>query len=66
VGQPLDECAQIIGRVKTAAQLIGQLRIEAIRTILAFKPVQVIELTLARSEHPFAGRHLAGHNTSGI
>ena len=66
MGQAFNEGAQIIGRVKTAPQLIGQLRIEAVRTVLAFKPGQVIELALARSEHPFAGGHLSGHNIAGV
>ena len=44
----------------------AQLRIEAVGAVLAFKPVQVIELALACGTHPFAGRHLAGNHSPGV
>jgi hypothetical protein len=66
MGQSLDERAEVVCRVKTAAVLVCELRIEVVRAGPSFELGEVIQLSLASSLHPSAGKDFSGHHLLGV
>jgi hypothetical protein len=66
VWQALDEGAQLVGRPKTAPQLVGQRWVEAVGTVPARDPRQIVELALAGLAHPLVGQNFAGDDSPGV
>jgi len=52
--------------MKRPAILGCELRVEAIRAVFAFEPVQVCQLSLAGALHPFAGEDFSSHDVFGV
>jgi hypothetical protein len=66
MGQSLDERAEVVCRVKTAAVLVCELWIEAVGASLSFELGEVIQLSLTRALYPPAGQDFSGHHLLGV
>ena len=62
----INQHAQVVGGVKCPAIPGCELRVEAIRAVFAFEPVQVCQLAFARELDPLAGQDFPGHDVFGV